>query len=76
MVRRGERPRTIGRGAGAGRLGAPVLLAVVEEVADAVDRVLEERGDEENDDAVGRRDEGEGVKRGNEARGFRDVGKN
>ena len=60
----------------AGSLGTPVRLAVVEEVADAVDRVLEERGDEENDDAGGRRDEGDRVQRGNEARRFRDVRSN
>ena len=55
-------------------LCTPVRLAVVEEVADAVDRVLEERGDEENDDAGGGRDEGERVERGDEARCFRDIG--
>ena len=60
---------------GAG-LNTPVRLAVVEEVADAIDRVLEERGDEENDDARGRRNGGNRVERGDEARSFRDIGKN
>ena len=75
MVRAGEEPRTNKRGSVAG-LDTPVRLAVVEEVADAVDRVLEQRGDEENDDARGGRDAGNRVERGNEARCFRDVGKN
>ena len=57
-------------------LDTPVRLAVVEEVADAVDRVLQERGDEENDDARGRRDVGNRIERGDEARRFRDIGKN
>ena len=60
---------------GAG-LDTPVRLAVVEEVADAIDRVLEERCDEENDDARGRRDVGNRVERGDEARCFRDIGEN
>ena len=57
-------------------LGTPVRLAVVEEVADAVDGVLHERGDEENDDARGGRDVRDRVERGDEARCFRDVGEN
>ena len=71
----GESLGQISARSGAG-LDTPVRLAVVEEVADAVDGVLEERGDEENDDARGRRDIGDHVERGNEARCFRDIGKN
>ena len=57
-------------------LGTPVRLAVVEEVADAIDGVPQKRGDEENDDARGGRDAGNRVERGDEARCFRDIGKN
>ena len=68
-------PRTVQRGSVAGSwLGTPVRLAAVEEVADAVDGVLQERGHEENDDARGGRDEGDRVERGDEARCFRDIG--
>src|SRR5882762_10853531 len=49
----------------AGPSGTPVRLAAVEEVANAVDRVLEERGDEENDDTRGGRHKGNCVQRGN-----------
>ena len=57
----------------AGLLGTPVRLAVVEEVADAIDGVLQERGHEEDDDARGGRDEWDRVERDDEARCFRDV---
>ena len=68
-------PRTEQRGVGSRvGLGTPVRLAVVEEVADAIDRVLQERGNEENDDARGGRDAGNRVERGDEARCFRDIG--
>jgi hypothetical protein len=70
------RPQTEQRGVGSRGLDAPVRLAAVEEVADAVDRVLEERGNEENDDARGRGDAGNRVERGDKTRCFRDVGKN
>ena len=58
----------------AGLLATPVRLAVVEEVADAIDRVPQKRGDEENDDARGGRNAGYRVERGDEARCFRDIG--
>ena len=55
-------------------LRTPVRLAVVEEVADAIDRVLDQGRDEENDDARGGRDSGNRVERGDESRCFRDIG--
>ena len=55
---------------------AGVRLAVVEEVADAVDRVLKERCDEENDDARGGRNKRDGVERGHKPGGLPNVGEN
>jgi len=55
-------------------LCTPVRLAVVEEVANAINRVPQKRGDEENDDARGGRNAGYRVERGDEARCFRDIG--
>ena len=67
--------RISGAGSVAG-LVTPVRLAVIEEVADAIDGVPQERSHEENDDAVRRRYVGKRVERGDEARCFRDVGEN
>ncbi len=71
-----ERPRSRGRAADSWALGTPVRLAVVEEVADAVDGVLEERCGEENDDAFRGRNAGNRVERGDEAGRLGDVGEN
>jgi len=73
---RRERPRTFSARAEPLAEPAMVRLAVVEEVADAVDRVLEERCDEENDDARAGRDERDGAERCDNARRFSDVGEN